>query len=204
MSSSARMPDLRFYVGIGEAIAAAIREIVLTGRLGKLERLRAGASPELAGINSYPRLDPKRVLRVYKKLGIASVEALREKLDSGEIETALGLRMAHHVRQGLTEAHAILLYRADDMRPAIEEFLIDKCGVRRVEAAGDYRRRVEVIEEIAFVIETGDFSSVVAQLQRFGGRTPLLKAGANEAVLALSAGILLCVRAAAKEDWAWR
>ncbi len=69
--------DLTFYAGIGEAIAAAIREIVLTRTLGKLEKLRAGASPELVGISRYPRLDPKRVLRVYKKLGIASVEALR-------------------------------------------------------------------------------------------------------------------------------
>jgi len=58
----------------------------MTGTLGKLERLRAGASPELAGISHYPRLDPKRVLRVYKKLGIASVEDLKEKLDAGEIE----------------------------------------------------------------------------------------------------------------------
>ncbi len=109
--------------------------------------------------------------------------------------------MAQHVRQGLTQIQAILLYRADDVHTAVEEFLVSKCGVRRAEVAGDCRRRLEVIEEIAFVIETDDFSSVVAGLQRFGGRTPLLKAGANDALLALSAGILLYVRAAAKEDW---
>ena len=61
--------DLTAYAGIGEAIASAIREIVLTGTLGKLEKLRSAASPELASISAFPRLDPKRVLRVYKKLG---------------------------------------------------------------------------------------------------------------------------------------
>src|SRR5438045_8538371 len=70
--------DLTAFPGIGNAIAAVIREIVTTGTLGKLERLRAGASPELTGISHYPRLDPKRVLRVYKELGIASVEDLKE------------------------------------------------------------------------------------------------------------------------------
>jgi DNA polymerase (family X) len=86
--------DLTRYAGIGEAIASAIREIVLTGTLGRLEKLRTQASPELASISEYPRLDPKRVLRIYKKLSISSVEALREKLESGGIETTLGLRMA--------------------------------------------------------------------------------------------------------------
>src|SRR3984893_4578014 len=137
--------DLTPYAGIGDAIASAIREIVLTGTLGKLETLRAQATPEIASISDYPRLDPKRVLRIYKKLKISSVESLREKLESGEIETTLGLRMAQHVRQGLTESHAMLLYRADDLRGAVEEVLLEKCGVRATEVVGEYRRRVEVV-----------------------------------------------------------
>src|SRR5258706_303105 len=106
--------DLTAYAGIGEAIASAIREVVLTGTLRKLEALRAQARPLLASISLHPRLDPKRVLRVYKKLGIASVEELRERLESGEIEKTIGLRMAQHVRQGLTETHSMLLYKPDD------------------------------------------------------------------------------------------
>jgi len=76
--------DLTAYAGIGEAIAGAIREIALTGTLGKLEKLRSAASPELASISAFPRLDPKRVLRIYKKLGIRSVEELRERLENDE------------------------------------------------------------------------------------------------------------------------
>ena len=193
--------DLTRYGGIGDAIAAAIREIVETGTLRKLETLRGQASPALASISQYPRLDPKRVLRVYKKLGIGSVEELREKLESGELERALGLRMAQHVRQGLTETHAILLYRADDLRMAVEEFLLGPCGVRRAELAGEVRRRVEVVEELAFVIETDDFPGVVARLLRYGGRTPLVSSEKVNAVFALPAGVLLRVQQAEEKDW---
>src|SRR5438477_3330446 len=70
--------DLTQYAGIGAAISSAIREIVLTGTLGKLEKLRSNVSPEIAAISAFPRLDPKRVLRIYKKLKIDSVDALRE------------------------------------------------------------------------------------------------------------------------------
>ena len=116
--------DLTQFAGIGEAIAGAIREIVRTGSLAKLETLRAGAAPALASISQYPRLDPKRVMRVYKKLKISTVEELRERLEGGEIDKALGSRMAYHIRQGLTETHAMLLYHADRLREAVEEFLI--------------------------------------------------------------------------------
>jgi DNA polymerase (family X) len=193
--------DLTAFAGIGEAISGAIREIVRTGTLKKLEALRAEASPELAGISQHPRLDPKRVLRIYKKLGVTSVEALKEKLASGDIENTFGRRMAEHVREGLTESHAMLLYRADDLRIAIEEFLLSKCGVRRAEAVGEYRRRVEVIEEIAFVIETDDFPRVISKLERYGGRTMLVSSANDHAVFALSSGISLRVDVAGKRDW---
>jgi len=193
--------DLTQYAGIGDAIASAIREIVQTGSLRKLEYLRAQASPAVASINDYPRLHPKRVQRIYKKLAISSVEELRAKLDSGEIEQALGLRMAQHVRQGLTETHAMLLYRADDLRAAVEEFLLGPCRVKRAEVVGEARRRAEVIEELAFVIETEDFAAVVARLQRYGGRTPLVSSGKDNAVFALSSGVLLRIQLAGKKDW---
>lgn len=193
--------DLTRYAGIGEGIASAIREIVLSGKLGKLEQLRAQASPALASISDYPRLDPKQVLRVYKKLGISSVEQMRERLENGEIERHLGQRMAQHVRQGLTDTHAMLLYKADDLRAAVEEFLLGPCGVRRAAVAGECRRRVEVVEELVFVIETDDFPTVVSRLERYGGRTPLLSSGTDHAVFSLSSGVLLRVQLARKDDW---
>src|SRR5437588_5069036 len=88
--------DLTCYPAIGKAIASAIRELVLSGTLSRLEKLRSEISPELASISEYPRLDPKRITRIYRKLNISSVEALRAKLDSGEIEKAFGTRMAQH------------------------------------------------------------------------------------------------------------
>src|ERR1043165_1957067 len=127
--------DITRFAGIGEGIAAAIREIVLTGRLGKLEKMRGQGTAALGGLTPYPRLDPKRVMRIYKKLGISSVDELKAQLENGTIEKALGPRLAQHVRQGVTETHAMLLYHADDLRDAVEAFLVGVCGARRAEAA---------------------------------------------------------------------
>ena len=193
--------DLTRFPGIGEGIAAAIREIVLTGSLGKLETLRGQATPALAG---HQRLCPPRPQARdadLQKAGHRLRGGTERQLESGEIEKLFGLRMAQHVRQGLTEMHVMLLYQADDLRDTIEAFLIGPCGARRVEAAGDYRRRVEVIDELVFLVEADDFAAVVARLQRYGGRTPLLSSDTDKALFALSSGIRLRLQRAAEKNW---
>lgn len=193
--------DLTRYPGIGKAIASAIQEIVQTGALGQVEALRSELSPEQAAILEYPRLDPKRVLSIYKKLKISSVEELKQKLESGELGTSLGARTAQHVRQALVESTDILLYEADRIVPAVEDFLLTRCRAIRAVAAGAYRRRVEIVSEIAFVIEAEEFRSVVAELEQYGGKTTLLDLTEDEAALRLSSGVVLRVTRTGAEKW---
>jgi len=193
--------DLTELAGIGSAISAAIREIVLTGRLSRLEQLRAESSRELVDISHYPRLDPRKVMRIYKRMKISSVDSLKEKLESGELQKSMGPRLTQHIRQGLAPSEAMLLYKADSLAASVEHFLLDKCHVVRAEAVGAYRRRVEVIEELAFLVQTDDFPFVIATLEQYGGHTPLLKSSSNEALFALSTGIVLRVTAASSKEW---
>jgi DNA polymerase (family 10) len=102
--------DLTRYAGIGKGISGAIRELIVSGSLRQLETLRTQVSPEVAAIAAFPRLDPARVLRIYKKLGIGTIEELKERLEAGEIAAKLGERMESHVRQALAETHEMLLY----------------------------------------------------------------------------------------------
>jgi len=193
--------DLRVYAGIGEAISGAIREIVETGTLKSLEKLRSSASPELAGLSTHPRLDPRRVLRVYKKLGISTVQALRSALDSGQIERSFGQRMAQHVRYGLVDTEMVLLYHAHQLCESIENFLMNRAGAEYVEAVGDYRRRVETIGRLDFLVQAREFNDVVERMMRYGGRTSLVESTATTATYSLPSGPLLCLERAQKKNW---
>jgi DNA polymerase (family 10) len=193
--------DLTRYAGIGKGIAGAIRELVESGSLRKAEALRAQVSPEVAAISAYPRLDPGRVLRIYKKLGIGTVEELKEKLEAGEIAARLGSRMDAHVRQALTETQEMLLYEAEPLARSLEDFLLAQRLVRRVAIAGDYRRRVETVSDLRFLVETDDFLALARKLERFGGRTERIGASGNAALFRLASGILLHVDAAEARNW---
>jgi DNA polymerase (family 10) len=63
-----REKDLTQFPAIGAAIASAIVEIVRTGRLAKLERLRSEATPAVAELSGHPRLDPRRIMRVLQEI----------------------------------------------------------------------------------------------------------------------------------------
>ncbi len=193
--------DLTQFSGIGEGIASAVKEIVLAGSLSRLDLLRTQVTPEVASISQFPRLDPARVLRIYKKLGIASIETLQERLESGEIQTVFGTRMVQHLQAGFTASHTMLLYRADPLRLAVEEFLVGPCGADRAEVAGDYRRRLETIDDLVFLVETSDFAAVVKRMQRYGGNAPLVASSKNSAEFTLPAGIALTLKLASTNTW---
>jgi DNA polymerase (family X) len=114
---------------------------------------------------------------------------------------ALGPRMEQHVRQGLTNSEQILLYDADPIAEAVRRFLLESCKVTRAELSGDCRRRVEVIAEISFLIETSDFAAVVDQLEGYGGRAERVSATGERATFQLSSGILLTVELAPPKKW---
>jgi DNA polymerase (family X) len=173
--------DLTHYPGIGTAISKAIQEIVQTGTLRQVEALRGQASPERAALSAYPHLDPKRVLRVFKKLNISSVAELKEMLASSEVAQKMGERTAQYLRQALSESGDILLYEADGIAAAVETFLLDRCRVTRAESAGDYRRRVEVISELSFVVETDDITAVRRRMEEYGGGSAPIRVDLRQA-----------------------
>ena len=193
--------DLTVYPAIGDAIAAAIREIVLTGGLSSSEKLKATATPAQLVVSMYPRLDSRKVLRVFEKLNILTKDHLQLALQSGAIEDAFGSRIAQHVRQGLIESTTILLYHAHSIVASIESYLLERRLVSRVEPAGDYRRRVEVLDELTFLIETEDFSHLLQSFQRFAGGTKLIDSDNKTAVFALSDGPLVRIISADWSDW---
>jgi len=193
--------DLTQIPGVGPAIGEVIREIVGTGSLGRLESLRSKIAPELIDISQYPRLDPKRVQRIYKKLQISSIAALKEKLESGELRDVCGARLAQHVYYGLLEIREMLSYEAEGVVVAAQSYLVNQPAVLKAEAAGDFRRRLETLSEISFLIETRDWPGVFETLEHFGGKAEVIESGERFARFRLSSGTLLKVRASTKGVW---
>lgn len=82
--------DLTELRDIGEAIAKKIEELVRTGELDYLERLKERTAPGLLAVLRIPGLGPKRVRVLWQELGITSVAELRAASESGRLREASG------------------------------------------------------------------------------------------------------------------
>ena len=79
--------DLREIPGIGDAISKKIAELVATGRLGYYERLRSEFPDGIVQMLNVPGLGPRLIARVWKDLGVTTVDELEAAIEDGRLET---------------------------------------------------------------------------------------------------------------------
>ena len=77
--------ELAAIPGVGKAIAAKVREYLDTGRVAKLEELRAQVPPGLRALVRVPGLGPAKARLVHERLGVSSPEELAEAVAAGRV-----------------------------------------------------------------------------------------------------------------------
>lgn len=187
--------------GIGKAIAAAIKEIVNSDRLPQLERAAAELPPELLELSERPLLDPLRVKRIYKKLGIKSLAELKAKLDSGEIGESLGARLEYHVRQGLDGRPRILRWATRDVASKFAAFITSLPEVARAEVTGSYRRRKDTVGDLNFLVAGQSAASIFRRVAEFPGILSSESISPKDARFKLSLGRTITLRFTPVGQW---
>jgi DNA polymerase (family X) len=161
-----RGEDLKQLPAIGKGISATIEQIIKTGGLPQLDKALGKLEPGLVELATRPGLDPTKVNRIYKRLGIGTLQELKERLDSGEIREVLGARLDFHVRQGLDERPRMLLWAAEKRVPAIQEQLT-QCGATQVADIGSLRRKKDTIGDLGFLISGSSAAAIFKRFAQF-------------------------------------
>jgi DNA polymerase (family 10) len=103
-----RGDDLGSITGVGEGIAAKLRELVETGRCEYHEELLSEIPRSLLDLLQLPGLGPKGVSLVFRELGVRSAEDLEAAIADGRFRTLPGMkeRKEARIRQGLDARRA--------------------------------------------------------------------------------------------------
>jgi DNA polymerase (family 10) len=123
--------------GIGESLARAIRDVVRTGRLPMLERLR-GESDPVALFLTVPGIGRRTAERLHHDLGLESLEELEAAAHDGRLETIAGLgpkRLA-----GVRESLAQRLAR---VRPSLAAPAVEPPVGELLDVDAEYRRKAQ-------------------------------------------------------------
>ena len=123
---------------IGRGIAAAIREIVTSGRWSQLERLRGTLEPENL-LQTVPGVGPALASRIHDELHIDTLEQLETAAWDGRLEAMPGI--GERKLQALRATLASMLRRS---RPRPDAATTDGPGVGLLlQVDREYRRRAE-------------------------------------------------------------
>ena len=144
--------------GVGEAIAKKTAEILETGKLKYLEELRKDSPWELLDIVSIYDIGAKTAYKIYKTLGVNTVEDLKKAAESHKIRgiKGLGEKTEEKILEGIKKMKErkgrMLLGIAWPVAVEVVESLKKTEDIEKISIAGSLRRKKETIGDIDILV----------------------------------------------------
>jgi len=180
--------------GVGQAISDKITELVTTGRMRFLDKLREEVPASLVELLEIPGLGPKTVRQLHEELGVATMDDLRSAAASGKIRNVRGLseRTEQLILSGIarleSQPRRLLLHQAEAHVAALIETLRVVPGVLSIEPAGSYRRRKETIGDLDLLAETTDPTALMDRFLGLGTVDTVVARGGHKSAIRLHRG----------------
>jgi len=164
--------ELQRIQGIGKSTADKIRELIDSGRVEKLERLRQKHPPGIVALLRIQGLGPKAVTKLRAELGVQSIDDLRKALGDHKLQALKGFgtkseekiarSLARLDEQGSLERTPISV--ALPLANRIVARMLEVPGVSHASYAGSLRRFAETIGDIDVVVAGSAPEAVIQAL----------------------------------------
>lgn len=157
--------------GIGKGILSVIADYFNLGYSTALREIKAEVPEGLIEINKIRGLGPKKAIQLYFEFGITSISKLENFCNSGEITKVKGFTEAS--AEKLIESIRLYKQNQNFIRLDVAGFLVDEIlgifatfpEVEEYSVTGEFRRNMEVISTLEFVIMTVEPESVLHELR---------------------------------------
>src|SRR3989344_739435 len=203
----AKDEDLTELPGIGDDLAAKIREMVETGKCKALEKLRAKFPPTITTLLKLPGLGPRRVKTLYDKLKIKTLEQLKAAAREHKIRELEGFgdkteaTILEALEQHAEQATRFKLAVAAQYAEPLVAYLKQSRNVKQVEIAGSYRRCKETVGDLDILATTQGASDVMDRFVKYDEVKDVLAHGETRATARLKCGLQVDLRVVPAESF---
>ncbi len=193
--------------GVGEALAKKIEEMIKTGKLKHYEKLRKSLPINLDELETVPGLGPKKLMVLYKELGIRNLRDLRKAAEQHKIVGLHGF--AEKSEQEILKAVAangvrserIPLSVALPVANEIVERLRNLREAERVEAAGSLRRRRPTIGDIDVLVASNNPEVMTNAFVSMPSVKKVIASGETKSSVVLQNGVQSDLRVVKPAQW---
>ncbi|QCW02402.1 DNA polymerase/3'-5' exonuclease PolX [Natrinema pallidum] len=173
--------------GVGDAISSKIVEYVETGEIDELEALRAELPIDITEITRIEGVGPKTAGKLYRELGIETLDDLEAAAEAGEVQEVKGFgpKTERNILENLEFARTVgqrqLLGEARPLADDVLAFLESVPEVDRCEVAGSIRRWRETIGDVDVLAATEDGEAVVERFVAWDSVDDEIESGPEKA-----------------------
>ncbi|MGI9657424.1 MAG: DNA polymerase/3'-5' exonuclease PolX [Gaiellaceae bacterium] len=183
--------------GIGKTIEAKIVELVETGDIAALAKLRDQIPVTLVDVMRLPGIGPKTARRLWEELGVETLEDLGAAARKGEVKalSGLGAKSEQRILDALErpkidpDEQRILLGRALPLVEQLVAHLRTHPACERVSEAGSVRRRAETVKDVDLIATSDDAPALLEHYVAYPNAAEVTAHGETKATLISQDGI---------------
>ncbi|MBL8063895.1 MAG: DNA polymerase/3'-5' exonuclease PolX [Anaerolineales bacterium] len=181
--------------GVGKAIAEKIDELLSTGKLEFLEKLKKEVPESLAGWLQVPSLGPKKIALVWKTLNITTLPELEAAAKAGKLRDlpGMGAKSETAILEGIASlarrSGRLPLGKAYPLAQEIIKVLKGVKGVVDVQPAGSLRRMRSTVGDLDILVAAKDSAAVMEAFVNLKGVERVLGKGEFKASIEFFDGV---------------
>ena len=193
--------------GIGKALTEKIETLFTTGELEFYDKLVASVPPGLMDLLEIPGLGGKKIKVLHDKLKIDSIDSLRLACEAGKVAElkGFGKKTEEKILSGIENREA---YAARhlwwDARAVVEKVLPGLEAlpeVDRVETAGSFRRGMETVGDLDFLVASSNPAPIMDWFTSMDGIAEVTAHGDTKSSVRLEGGMQADLRVVPTEQF---
>jgi DNA polymerase (family X) len=199
--------DISSLPGIGSSMAEKIDEILKTGELKQLKKLKKELPDSLIEIMKLEQMGPQRTKILHDKLNINTIDDLKKAAEDGEIEEleGFGRKTTKNILREIEEyskkggLQRIKLSEAEKQIKPMIEYLKGKMD--NVTIAGSYRRQKETVGDIDILATGKNPDKAMKDFTEYEEVDRVLSKGETKSSIKLRTGLQVDLRLVKKRSF---
>ena len=181
--------------GIGKALTEKVETLYTTGELEFYDKLVASVPSGLMDLLEVPGLGGKKIKALHEQLGVDSIDSLTKACKEGEVAKlkGFGAKTQEKILSGIKNREA---YAARhlwwDARAVVERILPALQAlpdVERAEAAGSFRRGMETVGDLDFIVASSNPAPIMEWFVGMEGISEVTAHGETKSSIRMEGGM---------------
>ena len=193
--------------GIGKALTEKVETLYTTGELEFYDKLVASVPSGLMDLLEVPGLGGKKIKALHEHLDVDSIDSLTKACKEGKVAElkGFGAKTQEKILSGIKNREA---YAARhlwwDARAVVERILPDLQAlpdVERAEAAGSFRRGMETVGDLDFIVASSNPAPIMEWFVGMEGITEVTAHGETKSSIRMEGGMQADLRVVPAEQF---